>query len=105
MRIVWTKPAIRNLEDIREFLRERSGNYGRVTDRVFGGIEKLTAFPYLGRPGRVRGTRELVIVGQPYVVVYGVIQDAKGEALEIAIYHVYHTSQNWQVYLEQEQEE
>ena len=33
-------------------------------------VEQLANFPEMGRPGRVGGTRELVIQGTPYIVAY-----------------------------------
>ena len=39
------------------------------------GEAKLPAHPAIGRPGRVLGTRELVIGGLPYVVPYRVLND------------------------------
>ena len=32
--------------------------------------ENLMKFPNLGRPGRKKGTRELIIAGTPFVLVY-----------------------------------
>jgi plasmid stabilization system protein ParE len=39
-----------------------------ATQAVIASIDKLTTFPGLGRPGEIKGTRELVC--PPYVVVY-----------------------------------
>ena len=45
--------------------------------------------PHMGRPGRVNGTRELVITNTPYIVPYriksGVIQ----------VLRVYHAARRW----------
>jgi len=38
--------------------------------RIIHGIEALAALPQLGRPGRVPGTRELVITGTPFIAPY-----------------------------------
>lgn len=35
----------------------------------------LEAAPYLGRAGRIRGTRELVVTGTPYVVAYRIMPE------------------------------
>jgi plasmid stabilization system protein ParE len=49
----------------------------------------LSENPKLGAPGRVPGTRELVIPKTPYIVPYRV----RGSRIEIA--RVYHTSRRW----------
>ena len=43
-----------------------------VGRRILAAVEALNAFPFQGRPGRSPDTRELVIAGLPYVVVYSV---------------------------------
>ena len=45
--------------------------------------------PYLGRDGRVPGTREHVIAGTPFVVAYRVHKD------QIQILAVLHASRRW----------
>lgn len=52
-------------------------------------VERLAARPNLGRPGRVAGTRELVIPGTPYVIPYRL----RGDGLEIIA--VFHGRQKW----------
>jgi len=41
-----------------------------VERRICDAVERLDDFPFGGRPGRSRGTREVVISGLPYLVVY-----------------------------------
>lgn len=44
--------------------------------RLYMRFEEVTTlvgrFPYLGREGRLRGTRELMVSGTPYVFIYRV---------------------------------
>ncbi len=49
----------------------------------------LSDFPNLGRPGRRRGTRELVVHGGPFIVAYKV----RGDVIEIL--RVFHGSRRW----------
>jgi len=51
-------------------------------------IKQLASFPNLGRAGRIRRTRELVIAGMPYIVIYLV-----GDDLIIA--RVIHGARKW----------
>ena len=39
-------------------------------NRVLHSVERLASFPNSGRAGQVEGTRELVVPGLPYIVVY-----------------------------------
>ena len=43
----------------------------------------------LGRPGRVPSTRELVVVGTPYVVAYRI------ERTVVLVLHILHGAQRW----------
>ena len=101
MRVVWAKPATDDIVRIKEYLTDRSPtNAKKVLRLVTDAVKVLGDQPYIGRPGHVADTRELVISGLPYVVVYGVIETKSPP--EIAIYHVYHGAQNWQVHMETE---
>jgi plasmid stabilization system protein ParE len=52
-------------------------------------VERLAELPGLGRPGRVAGTRELVVPGTPYVIPYRV----RGDHLDVIA--VFHGRQRW----------
>jgi len=57
---------------------------------VIGIIEtRLSKNPGMGRPGRVPGTRELVVQGTQFIVPYRL----QGNALEIL--RVYHGARRW----------
>ena len=45
--------------------------------------------PNLGRPGRIPGTRELVVTNFPYILPYRVRNDA------VEILRVFHTARKW----------
>ncbi len=60
-----------------------------VTLRVPPAVGRLANHPALGRPGRVSGTRELVVSGTPYIVPYRV----RGETVEIL--RVQHAARKW----------
>ena len=49
----------------------------------------LQRFPRSGRPGRVAGTRELVIIRTPYIAVYRIIDDT------IHVLRARHSSRQW----------
>lgn len=90
MRIEWTEPATDNLFAIAEYIAADSISAAlRVHDTVRDQVARLHDFPHMGRPGRVRATRELVVVGTPYVVVYCV----RGQA--VIVLRVLHGAQRW----------
>lgn len=43
-----------------------------VARRILKATEQLSAFPGSGPPGRIEGTREKVVQGMPFVLVYRV---------------------------------
>jgi len=49
----------------------------------------LAKFPMQGRAGRIANTRELVLAGLPYLVVYRVSED------EVQILRLLHGAQEW----------
>jgi len=61
----------------------------KLRDRLAKAIEQLTQFAGMGRPGRIAGTRELVVPGTRYVVPYRVREDT------VEIIAVYHSTQKW----------
>src|SRR5215212_3982445 len=90
MQIVWTQAARAEANDIFQYLVERNPQTAEKTaTAILTGVEKLADFPRLGRPGRVEGTRELVITRLPYIVVYAV-----GD-MQITVLRVLRGAQAW----------
>ena len=58
-------------------------------ERIEHQIDMLLQHPQMGRPGRKKGTRELVISRTPFIVVYR----AKGARIEII--RLLHGAQQW----------
>lgn len=52
-------------------------------------VNMLLEHPKMGRPGRVAGTRELVVSSTPFVVIYRL------NAQHIEVIRVLHSSQQW----------
>lgn len=90
MTIVWSRRAIRNLEALRDYIGQTSEqNAAAVATRILQSVDLLDSNPAMGRPGRVVGTRELVISDTPYIVAYRI----KRERLELIA--VLHGRQRW----------
>ena len=60
-----------------------------VDDRIRVAVGNLAEFPEMGRVGRVRQTRELVIPRSPYIAVYRIGGGT------IRILRILHGSQRW----------
>ncbi len=87
MTIVWSRAALRDLNAIAAYLAERNPDQvAKVIARITAVVARYSRFPNLGRPGPSQGTREIVVPGQPYIVVYRV----RGEVFEVL--SVRHTS-------------
>ena len=95
MRIRWTRPALADLEAIGDFIaQDNTAAAKRLAAGLVASVDALRDHPNLGRPGRLTGTRELVVSGTPYVVPYRVL----GET--VAILAVFHGARRWPSALE-----
>lgn len=75
---------------IQEYLRDHApAAETKVGNAIREASDLLCFFPHAGRHGRSPGTREWVVHGLPYIIVYGV--DAKNE--EITVLSVFHGAQ------------
>ena len=71
MKLRWRLSAVSDLANIRDFISENDPAAARaVVNRLFRSVDRLASFPKSGRAGQVPGTRELVVPGLPYIVVY-----------------------------------
>lgn len=90
MDIVWLKSAFSDLDAIESFIEMNNPVAARVIERkIIATVGHLTNQPSLGRPGRVDGTRELVIPATPYIAAYTVI------ANKVVILAVLHGARRW----------
>lgn len=90
MTVQWLAQAFADLDQIVEYLLERNPEAAlSVYEALHQQVGLLADHPQIGRPGRVRGTRELVITGLPYIVVYYLTGQ------EVRILAVLHTARKW----------
>lgn len=89
MQVSWLARALRNLDDEAEFVAQDNPAAAQaLVQRVHDAIGHLKANPALGRPGRIHGTRELIVPGTRYIIPYRV----KPRSYRIEILRVFHTS-------------
>jgi addiction module RelE/StbE family toxin len=90
MQLRWTEEAANDLERIADYLSQNTpGRAQELVQRIYDAPASLLTFPNRGRPGKVRGTRELVLRALPYVVVYAVREDA------VVVVRILHGAQQW----------
>ena len=91
MKVVWARRAIRHFIHLREYIEKDSEqNAALVAKRILKSVDLLQSHPEMGRPGRVVGTRELVI---PYIIPYRVRRD------RLELIAVFHSRQKWPIKL------
>lgn len=90
MRVRWLLTALANLDTEAQYIsRDDPAAAARMVSAVHLSVQNLRRFPALGRPGRVVGTRELVVAGTPYINPYRVRDDA------VEVLRVFHGARKW----------
>ena len=88
MRLRYDRLALAQLDHILDYIAQDNPRAAADTVRyIETTIDRLRVFPLSGRPGTVAGTRELVVTGTPYIVVYRATAD------EVQILGVFHGAQ------------
>lgn len=90
MRLEWSVFAQADREAIFDHIEADSPQAAvTVDDRIREQVEVLMQFPEIGRPGRIEGTRELVIHRTPYIAACRIAGDT------VRILRVLHGAQLW----------
>jgi toxin ParE1/3/4 len=91
MRLVWSPEAVEDLASLRAYIAEDDPAAARrVALHILHDVETLLpGNPDMGRPGRVPGTRELVVPKTPFIVPYRL----QGQTIQIL--RVYHGARRW----------
>ena len=90
MKIRLTNLAEKDLHSVEAYIRQENPAAAVETVlRILAAMKGLLEFPNLGRPGRVPGTRELVVSSTPYIAAYRVRENV------IWILRVFHSAQRW----------
>ena len=94
MTLKWTDLAEKDLEEIEAYIAKEN-NPAVAIDVVMRVIDSvhliLSSHPRAGRHGRVKNTRELVVDGLPFIVIYR--ENIAAKWLEIL--RVLHNAQQW----------
>jgi addiction module RelE/StbE family toxin len=86
----WSAFAIADRDAIFDYIEADSPRAAAsVDDRIRACVDNLKRFPEMGRPGRIEGTRELVISRTPYIAAYRIADDT------VRILRLLHGAQQW----------
>ena len=90
MTLVWSPRAKRNMGSLLSYVEEDSPQNAKlVAERIAKAIALLERQPEIGRPGRVIGTRELVVPNTPCIIPYRLTEQ------KIQLIAVFHGSRKW----------
>jgi toxin ParE1/3/4 len=90
VRLEWSVGARADRTRIIEYISHNRLLSALEVDERIGAIDpQLRRFPDSGRPGKVRGTRELVVQRTPYIAIYEIRDDV------VFILRVIHGAQRW----------
>jgi toxin ParE1/3/4 len=91
MIIRWSEEALEDLRSLQAYISaENPAAAQKLAMQIVNAVENnLPDNPHMGRPGRVNGTRELVISNTSYIVPYRI------QAGVIQVLRVYHGARRW----------
>ena len=90
MRVRWLRAALRNLDYEAAYIaKEDPRAAARTVARNRRAVDHPGDHSEVGRPGRISGTRELVVSGTPYIVPYRVRND------RFEILRILHGARRW----------
>ena len=89
MRVIWTPEALQDRADVWDYIAaDNPGAAARMDELFSDAAARLADHPKLGRPGKIQGTRELV-VHESYRLVY----EISGETVWMLA--LVHTARQW----------
>ncbi len=90
MRIEWTVSAGNDRENLIEYIAQDSPTAAlNQLDEIERQTDRLAEYPKLGRPGRMKGTRELVVNRTSFIAVYRIKSDT------VQVLRLLHGAQKW----------
>ena len=88
----WSRPALFDYSEIISRIRDANPRAAaRIGQLVKDRLSLLATMPRMGRTGRVAGTRELVLSGTPYLIIY----ELRGPDDQIYILRLLHGARRW----------
>ena len=90
MRLEWLPAALTDRDAIYDYISADNRHAAIDIDlKIETQADQLRLYPQSGRPGRIAGTRELVIPRSPYLLAYRV------DGPSVLVLRVLHAAQSW----------
>ena len=91
MKVRWTSQAASDLREAHDYIAKNDdvATAQKIIVKVLDAISALPNHPKMGRRGRVKGTRELIVSGTPFLVPYCIRKE------HVAILGVIHGRRRW----------
>jgi toxin ParE1/3/4 len=91
VRLIWSTQAIEDLRALQSYIEiDNPAAARRIILRIIECVETMIPEnPRIGRPGRVPGSRELVVARTPYIVPYRLRRET------IEVLGVHHGARRW----------
>ena len=90
MRVRWLRGSLRNLQQAVDYIaRDNRSAAVDVAERIIETASRLEQHPFMGRPGRLKATSELIVPGLTYVIRYRINKET------VEILRIHHMAQRW----------
>lgn len=90
MQVKWLRRALENLDDEAAYIAKDSPRVAaELVVHMRNSAAMLADHPEMGRPGRISGTRELVVTRFSYILPY------RMRSGTVEILRVFHTARQW----------
>ena len=90
MKPAWSNDADRDVDSIWEYIAaDNIDAADELIETLRKAADRLADFPMLGRTGSQKGTRELVVAGTSYILIYRLV----GKSVEVL--RALHGAQKW----------
>ena len=89
-KIRWLRLAFADLDELMVYIAKDNPEAAtKVAGKIWETTQMISNHPAIGKPGRLPGTREMVVAGTSYIVPYRVV------ANEVQILRVLHGVRKW----------
>lgn len=94
MQVRWEEDAISDLLEVRDYIaKENPAAAQKTAEKIVEATSILAEHPLIGKAGRLHATREYVIKGTPYTLVY------LAESECMTLLRIFHQSRSWNSFI------